>query len=204
MNYGCDKRPSIEFIYPENGARIIGDTLLEFIISATNNDGQIFEILAYYDQNPLEIMNDENPRIFGLVLDQDDIGDHKLMAVAASGFLTAKEEINFSIIDRRDLFSGDWQFHVKRTWVDYDFSFNSDSVDYQGYVKYGPRIDEIVIQYTEKNSITATINRYGELSEIQDLAFSGGFIGLDSINLFVTTGGMGLAYNHWIDGRRLY
>ena len=71
--------------------------------------------------------------------------------------------------DIRDKYVGDWEFITKVDSAQFDYDLNDwiplgfDSVFYEGRIILGKFDDELIIQYTERDEVTARINHNGNL-----------------------------------------
>lgn len=104
----------------------------------------------------------------------------------------------------RNKFLGDWEFKVERS------EFNTDSIGYHyndtliytGKIKYGSNDDELLIEYSNENSITIKIDKEDNLSGLPNAYCNGEFIGKDKIHLFLRWGGLGGGITHIVDGEK--
>ena len=103
--------------------------------------------------------------------------------------------------DYRDVYLGIWNFNVERTlfYTDSLYIYH-DSVYYEGEIVYGELDNEILIKYTNENSITLTIGQDGELSDFPTNYCSGEFVTIDSLHLFLAWGGLTKGTTHMIEG----
>jgi len=110
-----------------------------------------------------------------------------------------KEPFNY-----RNKFLGEWEFKVDRT------EFNTDSVGYYyhdsltffGKIKYGTNDDEILIEYSNDNSIMLKIDKENILSNFPSHYCNGEFDGKEKIHLYLRWGGLGGGVTHTIDGEK--
>lgn len=104
--------------------------------------------------------------------------------------------------DYRDTYTGTWNFIVDRTEINTDSIgyYYHDSVNYEGEIIYGEFDNEILIKYSNENSITLTIGEDGELSDFPTHYCSGEFLSGDSLHLYLRWGGLGGGTTHQIEG----
>jgi len=71
--------------------------------------------------------------------------------------------------DIRGKYVGDWEFvtEIDSNQFDYDLYkwilLGFDTISYSGKIIYGEHNDELIIQYTEQNEVTAWVNHNGNL-----------------------------------------
>ncbi len=104
--------------------------------------------------------------------------------------------------DHRDAYLGSWNFNVNRTEFNTDSIgyYYHDNIYYEGEIIYGELDNEILIKYTNENSITLTIGDDGKLSDFPTHYCSEEFLTLDSLRLYLRWGGLGGGTTHQIEG----
>jgi len=102
----------------------------------------------------------------------------------------------------RNKYVGDWEFTVEITEVNTDSLgyYYHDTISYVGEIYYGNEDDELLITYTDKNSITLKIDREEILSGFPTKYSSGAFDGNEKIKLYLRWGGLGGGITHSISG----
>ena len=90
-----------------------------------------------------------------------------ILTIFSIVFLSCKkEEIDYRV-DYRDAYLGNWKFNVDRTELNTDSIgyYFQDTIYYEGKIIYGELDNQILIKYTNEDSITLTIGDGGELSD---------------------------------------
>lgn len=106
--------------------------------------------------------------------------------------------------DYRNKFLGDWEFKVERTELNTDSIgyYYHDYFTYVGQIKYGSNDDELLIEYSDDNSIMLKIDKEDVLSNFPTHYCSGEFDGKDRIHLYLKWGGLGGGVTHIVDGEK--
>lgn len=124
-----------------------------------------------------------------------------VLLLASSLFIIGCKKQPF---DHRNKYVGEWEFKVHRSELNTDSIgyYEHDSLVYTGEVTYGSNENELLIQYTQGNSITLTISKEGILSGFPTHYCNGEFRDKDKLHLYLKWGGLGGGITHVIDGEK--
>lgn len=106
--------------------------------------------------------------------------------------------------DYRNKYLGEWEFNVSRSELNTDSigHYESDALIYVGEIAYGDAEDELLIKYTENNSVTLKISEEGKLSDPASNYSDGKFESRKKLHLYLRWGGLGGGIKHVIDGEK--
>jgi len=109
------------------------------------------------------------------------------IAILVAFVACKKEPFNY-----RNKYIGDWKFTVNRREFNIDSIGHSESetIVYDGIIKYGEHGNQLVIEYYPNQSITVAIDKEGALSEFPRYC-SGEFGGSNVLKLSLYYGGLG-------------
>ncbi len=102
--------------------------------------------------------------------------------------------------DIRNNYIGNWNFEVVRSSFIMDSLYTVDTVNYMGSISSGNSNNEIILQYTDENSIILNIDDNGVMSGFPTQYSGGEFNGKNKIHLYLRWGGLGGGTTHTIDG----
>ena len=120
-----------------------------------------------------------------------------LFFIALSFACCKKENSDF-----RDKYIGEWDFNVKIVEFNTDSIgyYHCDSLSYVGTITCSDSDNDIVIKYSNENSITLFLDENGELSNFPTYYCFGNFEGDNRIHIYLRWGGLGGGIRHEIDG----
>jgi len=107
-------------------------------------------------------------------------------------------------IDFRNKYVGSWNYTVTILKHNFDSIRQSekDTIYYLGKISSGIAGNELIIRYTNSDSIILNIDELGLLSGFPNHYCSGEFEGGNNIHLFLRWGGLGGFLVHTIDGTK--
>lgn len=107
--------------------------------------------------------------------------------------------------DHRNKYLGKWGFEVEYVEINTDSVgyYYYDKWTYIGEIKYGKKDDEILIKYSDNNSVTLLVDKNGILSGFPNHYSSGKFESKNKIEINLKiSGGLGGGISHRIKGEK--
>ncbi len=106
-----------------------------------------------------------------------------------------------NVFDIRSKYVGNWDFTVCMTTFPMDSIDEFDTINYIGGI-FSKDTDQIVIKYTDCDSVVLHIDGSGNLSEFPTPYSFGEFTSDNTIHLYLRWGGLGGGTIHAVDGMK--